>query len=92
MKENTEANIDNLLQQTEISAQLADILDKTDKAVLIKMIETLSFAIATNDDSVNSPDELLQLANANTLGMFFSSYIRITGSLPDADLLEGLNP
>lgn len=84
-------NTDNLNHQTEVAAQLEEILEATDKSVLVKMVKNFSFAAAMSDASVKSSDEILQMANANILSTFFISYSRVNGHLPDKALLEGLN-
>lgn len=94
MTDNKKTNIDNLLQQIEVSAQLADILAETDKAVLQKMVEKLATiaAITGEHETFNSPDELARSINAQTLAVFITAYTKVTGHAPHASLLERLNP
>lgn len=89
---NKKTNIDYLIHQTEVSAQLDDILAKTDKATLLKMLELFFTAAAmTSTPSDSSFEDFLTQKNANVLATFFTAYQRVHGCLPDEKLLEGLN-
>jgi len=91
MTDNKKTNIGQFIEQAEVSAQLTEILGATDKAVLQKMIQQLA-SIAASRVAVDSPDELLLQVNTHVLAVYIDSYRAVTGSLPEASLLEGLNP
>lgn len=92
MTENNKINIDQLIYQIEVAAQLDDILAKTDKATLLRMLELFFTATAiTAAPPDSSCKDFLTLKNANVLSTFITAYQRVHGSLPDKSLLAGLN-